>query len=154
VKGLCQGMGMRITTMSVAGAQAPQGQTRIDRPRAVFELPGTAKAEARRTEAARPSQATAGLETLLAVQGLMPEDRQEKRRRAVKRGHDALNLLDDLKLALLSGEESPVALLRLRSLTAARTEGTGDDRLDGVLAEIDLRAQVELAKREVARSAI
>ncbi|KAF0119236.1 MAG: fliX [Xanthobacteraceae bacterium] len=92
--------------------------------------------------------ATAGLETLLAVQGMQPEDRREKRRRAMQRGRQSLDLLDDLKLSLLAGEPMPAVLLKLRSLTSATLEDTGDSGLDGVLAEIDLRAQVEIAKRE------
>jgi len=59
-------------------------------------------------------------------------------------------LRHDLKLALLSGEPMPAVLLRLRGLTASSLEASGDDGLDGVLAEIDLRAQVEIAKREAA----
>jgi len=41
-------------------------------------------------------------------------------------------------------------LLKLRSVTATALEGSGDQGLDDVLAEIDLRAQVEIAKREAA----
>ena len=47
----------------------------------------------------------------------------------------------------------PSVLLKLRSLTAATLDDTGDPGLDGVLAEIDLRAQVEIAKREAAAAA-
>ncbi|QCI63009.1 flagellar assembly protein FliX [Phreatobacter stygius] len=144
---------MRIPTTPPLGAvQSTQVAARTDRPRSAFELPGGAKSDTPRAEAARPGMAAAGLETLLAVQGMMPDDRREKRRRAMKRGHDALGLLDDLKLALLSGEPMPAVLLKLRGLTAAKLEASGDDGLDGVLAEIDLRAQVEIAKREAARA--
>lgn len=59
--------------------------------------------------------------------------------------------MDELKLALVSGESVPAVLLRLRGLTAGGLETTGEEGLDGVLAEIDLRAQVELAKRESRR---
>ncbi|MBN8943948.1 MAG: flagellar assembly protein FliX [Rhizobiales bacterium] len=142
---------MRITTTPPLGTvQTSQAPVRADRSRPAFELPGGVKSEAPRAEAARPGASAAGLETLLAVQGMMPDDRREKRRRALKRGHDSLNLLDDLKMALLSGEPMPAVLLRLRGLTASSLEASGDDGLDGVLAEIDLRAQVEIAKREAA----
>lgn len=151
MKGPSRGENMRITTTPPLGAvQTTQTPARTDRPRPTFELPGGAKSETPRTDAARPGLAAAGLETLLAVQGMMPDDRRDKRRRALKRGHDSLGLLDDLKLALLSGEPMPAVLLKLRGLTASSLEASGDDGLDGVLAEIDLRAQVEIAKREAA----
>ena len=77
---------MRIITPPTVGAvaQGPATQ-RADRPRSAFELPG-GKAETPSTAAARPTVAAAGLETLLAVQGMQPEDRREKRRRAMQRG--------------------------------------------------------------------
>ena len=141
---------MRIITPPTVGAvaQGPATQ-RADRPRSAFELPG-GKAETPSTAAARPTVAAAGLETLLAVQGMQPEDRREKRRRAMQRGRQSLDLLDDLKLSLLAGEPMPSVLLKLRSVTATALEGSGDQGLDDVLAEIDLRAQVEIAKREAA----
>jgi hypothetical protein len=37
-------------------------------------------------------------------------------------------------------------MLRLKSMAADLHETSGDDRLDAVLAEIDLRVAVELAK--------
>lgn len=141
---------MRIITPPAIGAvTTSQPAQKADRPRAAFELPG-AKTEAPATSASRPTKAAAGLETLLAVQGMQPEDRREKRRRAMQRGRQSLDLLDDLKLSLLAGEPLPAVLLKLRSLTAASLEESGDPGLDGVLADIDLRAQVEIAKREAA----
>ena len=68
----------------------------------------------------------------------------------MQRGRQSLDLLDDLKLSLLAGEPMPSVLLKLRSVTATALEGSGDQGLDDVLAEIDLRAQVEIAKREAA----
>lgn len=145
---------MRITTPPpIGGVQTSQQPQRVERARTAFELPGAAKPETQATASARPSTAAAGLETLLAVQGMQPDDRRERRRRAMGRGRRSLDLLDDLKLAMLSGEPMPSVLLKLRSLTAQQLEGTGDEGLDGVLAEIDLRAQVELAKHEAAAKA-
>lgn len=149
---------MRISTSPPLGqVQAPQGAPvsapRADRSRATFALPTETARETKRADGTKPAATAAGLETLLAVQGLQPDDRRERRRRAVKRGHDSLHLLDALKLALLAGEQEPATLLKLRGLTAAKLEETGEAGLDGVLAEIDLRAQVELAKREATLAA-
>jgi hypothetical protein len=86
-----------------------------------------------------------GLETLLALQEGI-EEPAERRRRAVKRGRSALDALDALKLGLLSGTLDTGALARLKTVAAGLSEPSGDPGLDTVMAEIDLRVEVELAK--------
>ena len=85
-----------------------------------------------------------GIDTLVALQGL--EDPTERRRRAVRKGRGALDALDALKLGLLSGGLDQSALNRLNAAAGELNDSTGDQALDGVLAEIDLRVQVEIAK--------
>lgn len=89
-----------------------------------------------------------GIDALIALQGV--EDPTERRRRAVKYGRRALDALDELKLGLLAGTLDHTTMLRLKSVADELREPTGDDRLDQVMAEIDLRVSVELAKAEVA----
>src|SRR6476469_3838140 len=79
-----------------------------------------------------------GIDALLALQGV--DEPGERRRKAVKRGRSALDALDALKLGLLSGTLDTAALARLK------TDAAGDPGLDTVLAEIELRVEVELAK--------
>jgi Class II flagellar assembly regulator len=85
-----------------------------------------------------------GIDALIALQGI--EDLVERRRRAVKHGRRALDALDELKLGLLAGTLDQGAMLRLKSAAADLKHGSGDEKLDSVLAEIDLRVEVELAK--------
>jgi len=85
-----------------------------------------------------------GIDALIALQGI--EDPLERRRRVVKHGRRALDALDEVKLGLLSGNLDQATMLRLKSVAADLKEGSGDERLDQVLAEIDLRVEVELAK--------
>jgi len=85
-----------------------------------------------------------GIDALIALQGI--EAPAERRRRAVKHGRRALDALDELKLGLLAGTVEQGTLLRLKSLAADFKDGSGDEKLDSVLAEIDLRVAVELAK--------
>jgi hypothetical protein len=85
-----------------------------------------------------------GIDALIALQGI--EDPVERRKRAVKQGRRALDALDELKVALLAGRLDQGTLLRLQAAAAGLMEGSGDDRLDQVLGEIDLRVAVELAK--------
>lgn len=85
-----------------------------------------------------------GIDALLALQGV--EDPVERRRRAVKHGRRALDALDEVKIGLLAGTLDQATMLRLQSVATDLHDGSGDDRLDQVLAEIDLRVAVELAK--------
>jgi hypothetical protein len=85
-----------------------------------------------------------GIDALIALQGL--EDEPERRKRAVKRGRVALDALDELKIGLLGGTLSQATLNKLRSAAAFLNEGAGEPGLDGVLGEIELRVQVEIAK--------
>ncbi len=85
-----------------------------------------------------------GIDALIALQGI--EEPVERRRRAVKHGRRALDALDELKIGLLAGTLDQATMLRLKSVAADLHDTCGDDRLDQVLAEIDLRVAVELAK--------
>ncbi len=104
-------------------------------------------------KSAGPAQASAafgalGLDALLAIQS---EDDvlTSRRRRQVKRSHDILDALDDIKVSVLSGDLDDEALLRLHGLIALHREDIEDNRLQGVLNEIETRAFVELAKRKL-----
>lgn len=90
-------------------------------------------------------QTIGGIDVLVALQGV--EDKAERRRRAVRGGRTALDALEALKLGLLSGSLDQPALNRLKAVAAELTAETGDQGLDQILAEIDLRVQVEIAKR-------
>jgi Class II flagellar assembly regulator len=62
------------------------------------------------------------------------------------RAEDILDRLDDLRLELLSGGISREKLMQLMRIVSARRGQINDPRLAAILDEIDLRAQVELAK--------
>jgi hypothetical protein len=108
-----------------------------------FSLPDTASAtEARATVA--PMAAT-NIDALLALQGIEDEP-TERRKRSVQRGKRALDVLDDLKIGLLSGNFDASTVSRLRDAAANLKSSSGDPGLDSVLSEIELRVEVELAK--------
>jgi len=90
-------------------------------------------------------KATANIDALIALQGI-EEDPAERRRRSVARGKGALDVLDELKLRLLSGSLDSSTVARLRDAAANLKSSSGDVGLDAVLSEIELRVEVELAK--------
>jgi hypothetical protein len=108
-----------------------------------FALPDTTSAP--ETRAASAPRAAASIDALLALQGI-EEDPTERRKRSVKRGRGALDVLDELKIGLLSGNFDTSTVTRLRNAAAALKSSSGDAGLDAVLAEIELRVEVELAK--------
>src|ERR1700720_185130 len=108
-----------------------------------FSLPDAASTpEARATSAPK---AAANIDALLALQGI-EEDPAERRKRSVQRGKGALDVLDDLKIGLLSGNFDASTVSRLRDAAANLKSSSGDPGLDAVLSEIELRVEVELAK--------
>ena len=64
----------------------------------------------------------------------------------MQRGRGALDVLDDLKIRLLSGGLDSSTVGRLREAAANLKASSGDSGLDAVLAQIELRVEVELAK--------
>lgn len=108
-------------------------------------MPEMAKAQ---SSGAAPS--VQGIEALVALQAV--DAREGGQETAVRRGRDMLDALDELKLAVLEGHSGQAALLRLQSaLAKEKGEAAPDSDLAQVLGEIELRAQVELAKREASR---
>lgn len=85
-----------------------------------------------------------GIDALIALQG--QDETAERRRRSVARGRTALDALDELKVEVLSGTLGPSTLMRLKSVTADLTDGSGDPKLDALMTEIELRVAVEIAK--------
>lgn len=72
----------------------------------------------------------------------------ERRRRQVRRGHEALDALEDLTLLVLQGGDPRGVHSALSQAREDLRERTGEAGLDEVLAQIEQRAAVELAKLE------
>jgi hypothetical protein len=86
------------------------------------------------------------VDALLALQDM--GDLGEARRQASQRAHSLLDVLDDLKIALLEGGLPPAKLNTLMKLLQSRREATGDPKLERALDDIETRAAVELAKHQ------
>jgi hypothetical protein len=98
----------------------------------------------RNSPAATSLRAISTVDALIALQGV--EDPTHRKKRAIAKGRNALDMLDTLKLGLLDGSLDQSTLARLKVASEGLTEASGDDGLDLVLGEIDLRVAVELAK--------
>ena len=89
----------------------------------------------------------AALDSILTLQGM--EDTTDGRSKGLKRGEQLLDMLDQVRDGLLAGGIPRVTLNRLANAVTRRQDGFADPKLQGVLDEIELRANVELAKLEM-----
>jgi Class II flagellar assembly regulator len=103
-----------------------------------------------RTEEEAPASAVSatpvlsGIEALMALQEV--PDALAQRKRALARGDKLLDRLDDIQRGLLLGHISRDKLSELARLAGESSSQVEDPALRDVLQEIELRAQVELAK--------
>jgi class II flagellar assembly regulator FliX len=139
-----EGSHMRIQGPVGTAASASTAVARRSGAR-TFSLSG--EAESRPAGAPAALRTVGGIDALIALQGVQGvEGATERRKHAVKRGRLALDALDELKIGLLGGSLAPATLTRLKSAAAFLRDGSGDAGLDGVLGEIELRVEVEIAK--------
>lgn len=101
---------------------------------------------------AAPATPTTGLSGVMGVDAILALQDVggplENRRRSVRRAGRLLDVLDDLKIALIDGVLTPDQLHALTRALGEKREATGDPTLETVLDEIETRAAVELAKLE------
>jgi hypothetical protein len=138
---------MRVVSAAQTGAAAVNGARRTASPGG-FSLEGTESARsATSTGAALGIQS---VDALLALQGV--EDPTERRKRSVKRGNTALELLDALKIEILEGRVGLDTLRRLEVVLQGLPERSGEAGLDEVIDQIGVRVAVEIAKRRPAQA--
>ncbi|MBB4286367.1 flagellar assembly protein FliX [Roseospira goensis] len=149
-------------TMKIEGSGRPVAMgrgRRADRPsdRAGLEferaLKGVLGEDADAVGAAGDTAAAGGagaLTGLLAVQEAGAADDatsgRQRRGRLVRHGEEMLDRLEEIRLGLLLGAIPKDRLMDLARMVRAKREQGPDRQLDALLDEIELRAEVELAK--------
>lgn len=88
----------------------------------------------------------AGVEGILATQETGDATEDEGRRSAMRRGLDILDRLEEIRRDILLGALSKERLMNLAKTLRARREAVADPRLIAIIDEIELRAEVEIAK--------
>lgn len=107
---------------------------------------GDAVDDARGTDGPR---ALTGIESILAAQGVGPDQGGQGGRankRLVQRGEDLLDRLEEVRRGLLIGSIPKDRLSELARLVRSKRDAGADPHLSAILDEIELRAEVELAK--------
>ena len=99
------------------------------------------------TAAVTGSNRLSSLDALLPLQEI--SDQPDDKRRALQRGEELLDRLDDIRMGLLMGGIPRDRLKQLLNLVEQRRNAFRDPRLADLLDDIELRAKVELAKRNL-----
>ncbi|HPQ51368.1 MAG: flagellar assembly protein FliX [Alphaproteobacteria bacterium] len=97
--------------------------------------------------------AIAGIDALLMAQESDDPAERAARKRMQKRAGDLLSELDRIKIGMLSGTLSVGNLIDIADVVASHRERLKDPQLCSLLDEIDLRAQIEIAKMRMALDA-
>lgn len=132
---------MRIQQSGRAGVSAPAKRGTKTGASGGFQVQ-TPAASASPAKTAAPARA-GSIDAILTLQEV--PDSMSGRRKALRKGHDILDTLELMKLELLSGQVSRSRAEALLRVVESRA-GTDDEEVSAVLAEIELRARVELAK--------
>lgn len=95
---------------------------------------------------AAPTRSIARVDALLSVQGAESPTERAARKRMQERGEDILKELDKLRHNLLTNNLTIGQVIDIADVVASHREKVVDPRLTAILDEIDLRAQIEMAK--------
>jgi hypothetical protein len=143
---------MKVTGPSSAGSVGGARAARSATGQGAFSVPtASAAGPVGSVSRAGAMSGVGGIEALLALQDVGGP--LERRKRAVGRAGRILDVLDDIKLALIDGDLSPASLDRLVRAVREERQNTDDGRLEGLLDDIETRAAVEIAKLEQAKLA-
>ena len=102
---------------------------------------------------ASTTQNIARVDSLLSVQAAEDPTARAAKKRMRKRSSDILNELDKIRVGMLTGNLTVGHMVDVADVVASHREKITDPALTAIMDEIDLRAQVELAKMRVAMDA-
>ena len=114
--------------------------------RAAFSSALEPAAPAVSTQSAAGLVGVSSVAAVMALQGA--EDPLEKRKRVARRGRQMLESLDQLKLDLLDGRDTEATLTRMKTLIESAREQSDEPSLESLIDQIELRVEVEIAKRK------
>ena len=92
------------------------------------------------------SSSITSADAIFAAQMVNDEEEREIRKKQVKRGFVLIEKLEEIRDALLDGYVSKDKLIEISRFVKEHQVESGDARLQEIIAEIELRVEVELAK--------
>ncbi len=85
---------------------------------------------------------------IFATQTISEEEERKKRQQNIKRGISLIEKLEEIRDDILLNEFSKDRLIEISRFVKKATEACNDAKLNDIIAEIELRVEVELAKLE------
>lgn len=144
---------MKVGEYSSIGKAGAAGRKKTDSAAGsgFMDLLGAGEAEsAAMVSPAADISSVSSLDALLSLQEI-PDDEITQRKALLQQGSDVVDALDGLRISLLSGHISKNVLERLKNLSVIKKRFMNDQRLSGIISDIELRAAVEIAKLERAK---
>ncbi|MBQ8661680.1 MAG: flagellar assembly protein FliX [Alphaproteobacteria bacterium] len=99
--------------------------------------------------ASKPVGSASGIsvaDAIFATQMVNNEEEREIRKKLVKRGQNLIEKLEEIRDGLLIGYISKEELINISRILKENQIASSDPRLQELMAEIELRVEVELAK--------
>lgn len=103
-----------------------------------------------KSDGAAVTHSIAKVDALLAVQEIEDPTAKAAKKRMITRSDGILQELDGLRMGLLTGDLTVGQVVDLADVVSSHREKITDPELTMLLDEIDLRAQIELAKVRIA----
>ena len=98
------------------------------------------------TQNVRSTAAVASADAIFATQSITDEEKRQIRDKMIKRAKTLLDKLDEIRDGLLVGEIAKDKLIEISRFVKQQDLNSGDERLNEILGEVELRVEVELAK--------
>ena len=98
---------------------------------------------------ASASTSIASVDALLMAQATEDPAQKKSQKRMRERAESLLDKLNDLKMSMLTGEITVGHMISISDVAASHREKITDPELSALLDEVDLRAQIELAKLQM-----
>ncbi|MBL4805527.1 MAG: flagellar assembly protein FliX [Alphaproteobacteria bacterium] len=140
--------------MKVSGPGKTQGPSKGDKKKKAGESDANfgdfVTGGAEKAASSQSAQSIASVDALLAVQAAEDPMAGAAKKRMRHRSDKILSELDKIRMAMLSGTLTIGHMVDIADVVASHREKIMDPALTAIMDEIDLRAQVELAKMRVA----
>jgi hypothetical protein len=137
---------MKISNVGSTRSKGPAGNRKVSGKDGAFAEHLRDTGAVKDGAAAIDTPPIGGIEGVLAVQEVPDALDGRSRKQTVDRGEMILDRLDKFRLRLIEGAMPKAELVELAQFVRARRRATDDTRLNAIIDEIELRAEVEIAK--------
>lgn len=138
---------MKITTLETSRpTESSRGKFAARGSNGAFASTLLGAASSQSATAVGSSNCVVSVGSILSVQETLDATAETTKNKLYGFGSEVLDHLDDLRLEILAGSVSKERLAHLARMLREKREQADDPRLNALIDEIELRAEVEIAK--------